>query len=242
MGTGMTVDREHCPELVELVNAEIDGELTGAQRAELNRLVLADPAVRALRDDLRRLCAAIDAIPAEEPPADLGARVMESLPGHPPVREDRDVHPRHGLNRPVLRYAAAFAGGLLISALAFHFAVDPRTLDSQELAGTLVAADPSRLQVELEQVRGTIELEGTARAPVVQTRLVAVRPVQVIARLEGQEIRLSGFAATPGEPTELSAAFSRAAVATPAVVQVEIVDEASGAVLRSARLRPELSD
>ena len=35
----------------ELINAEIDGVTTGAQRAELNRLLLADPAVRALRDD-----------------------------------------------------------------------------------------------------------------------------------------------------------------------------------------------
>ena len=35
---------------LELVNAEVDGELTGPQRAELNRLLLADHAVRQLRE------------------------------------------------------------------------------------------------------------------------------------------------------------------------------------------------
>ena len=42
-------DHEHA---LELINAEIDGVLSGPQRAELNRLLLADPAIRALRDEL----------------------------------------------------------------------------------------------------------------------------------------------------------------------------------------------
>ena len=44
-------------EYLELIHAELDGELDARQRSELARRLLADPAVRAVRDDLRRLCA-----------------------------------------------------------------------------------------------------------------------------------------------------------------------------------------
>ena len=54
-----------------LIHAEIDGELDAAGRAELARWVLADPEGRALRDQLRSLCAALDAVPAVDPPEEL---------------------------------------------------------------------------------------------------------------------------------------------------------------------------
>lgn len=233
-------DREHC---LELIYAEIDGELTGSQQAELSRRLLADPAIRVLRDEVRQFCRAIDSVAPEDPPADLRASIMESLPASPSVCEDKDVRPLGGrFGRPVLRYAAAFAGGLLVSALAFQLAMDHATLDSGDLTGTIAAADPSRLEVRLDEVRGTIALEGTATAPVVQARLVADRPIQVIARLDGQEVRLSGFVAAQDEPTELSAAFSRAALSTPATVNIEVVDTVSGRMLRTAALRPNVPD
>lgn len=230
-------DREHC---LELIHAEIDGELTGAQQAELSRTLLADPATRALRDELRQFCRAIDSVPPEEVPADLRVSIMESLPVLPPVCEDRDVRPGGRYGRPVLRYAAAFAGGLIVSALAFQVAVQHQALDSGELAGTIAASDPSRLELRLDEVRGTIELEGTATSPVVQARLVADHPIQVIARLDGQEVRLSGFAAAHNQPTELSGAFSRAAVSAPVIVKIEVVDPTSGRMLRTADLRPNV--
>ncbi len=37
-----------------LIQAEIDGELNDRQRAELSRSLLADPALRAAREEMRR--------------------------------------------------------------------------------------------------------------------------------------------------------------------------------------------
>ena len=64
MDTGMTGQDT----TLELINADIDGVITGPQRAELNRLLLADPSVRALRDDLLRTCRALDAYAARGTP------------------------------------------------------------------------------------------------------------------------------------------------------------------------------
>ena len=230
---------------LELINAEFDGELDGPARAELSRRLLADASLRALRDETRALCAVIDALPSENPPQGLRASIMETLPASPPACQDRDVRPA-GLRsgRPLLRYAAAFAGGLLVSALAFQFAVRDARLDSGELSGTIAAvtADASRFELQLDEVSGTVRVEGPDSAPVVVAELAAARPVQVIARLDGQEVRLSGLGEAPGDRTPVRAAFVRRnASHSPARVEVSIVDAASGAVLQTTVLRPSVA-
>lgn len=225
---------------IELIHAEIDGEITGPQKAELGRLLLADPALRELRAGLRRTCEALDALPLETPPADLRSSIMESLAALPPRCEDRDVRPRARFGQPLLRYAAAFAGGLIVSALAFEFGLRHETLDAGELAGTIAAvtADPSRLDLHLDEVHGTVRLEGSPAAPVVVAELAASGPVQVIARLDGEEVRLAGFAATQQRS---SARFTPSAVRASAHVEVRIVG-AAGDVLQTTTLRPNVPE
>jgi hypothetical protein len=52
---------------LELIQAEIDGELAEHDRAELARFLLANPGARAVRDDLKRLCATLDRVEPVEP-------------------------------------------------------------------------------------------------------------------------------------------------------------------------------
>ena len=230
---------------LELINAEVDGELDGPARAELSRRLLADAGLRALRDETRATCTAIDALPSEDPPRGLRASIMERLPASKPACQDRDVrlaglHP----GRPLLRYAAAFAGGLLVSALAFQFAVRDARLDSRQLSGTIAAvtADASTLELHLDEVSGTVRVEGPDSAPTVVADLAAARPVQVIARLDGEEVRLAGFGATQhGRPPVRTAFLHRNARRSPARVEVSLVDAASGAVLQTTVLRPTVA-
>lgn len=240
MGAGMS-GRERG---IELIHAEIDGEITGPQKAELGRLLLAEPALRDLRAGLRHTCEALDALPLEAPPDGLRASIMESLPASPPRCEDRDVRPPGRFGRPVLRYAAVFAGGLIVSALAFQAGMRHQSLDARELAGTIagVTVDPSRLELHLDEVRGTVRLEGAASAPVVVAELQSSRPVQVIARLEGQEVRLEGFAAPHPGKQPARAQFSQRSKVRPARVEVTIVDVASGDVLQATTLRPTVPE
>lgn len=218
--------------IIELVNADIDGELSGPERAELSRVLLADPAARALRDDLARTCAALDALEPVELPAGLHESIMGALPPAP-IRVEPKIRWAF-LRQPGFRYAATFAGGLLVSALALQGGITRQDgLDSRELAGTIasLASDPSRIDVSLPQVRGAITLEGTAASPVVQTHLAATQPVRVIARSAGREVRLDGFVAPQDAPVEMSAGFG-----ADAPIDVEIIDVASGSVLQTARL------
>lgn len=205
MGVGMTGQDT----TLELINAEIDGTLTGPQRAELNRLLLADPSVRALRDGLARTCRALDEMPREEIPAGLHEAIMTGLPVAAPKS--------HGLrhvsftSRPLLRYAAAFGGGLLVSALAFQLGrLDSTELGAGQLAGTIAAAThaEARMIVNLDQVRGTITLTGAAEAPQVVTSLESTRPVSIVTHLHGD-----------------------------GRVEIQVVDDATATVLQRGNLR-----
>jgi anti-sigma factor RsiW len=180
MGVGMTGQDT----TLELINAEIDGTITGPQRAELNRLLLADPSVRALRDSLARTCRTLDAMPREDVPSGLHEAIVMGLPVTAPKS--------HGLrrtgfaSRPLLRYAAAFGGGLLVSALAFQFGkLDSTEFGAGQLAGTIADAThaEARMIVNLDQVRGSITLTGAVEAPQVVTALKSSHPVSIVTRL-----------------------------------------------------------
>jgi anti-sigma factor RsiW len=225
---------------IELINAEIDGVLNGPDRAELNRLLLADPAVRELRDQLRQACAALDAVEPEDIPADLHASIMAALPGSAVQDQEPARAGRYG--KPVFRYAAAFAGGLLVSALAFHFSgTGSPGLGTHELAGTLAPASVHTLRIDLPQVQGQVALSGSAEAPLLVTRLAATAPVQLIASLDGKEVRLDDFVAPQSAPVQLSAGLGASASAVP-LVKVTLIDMASGTVLLTAVLSPNVPD
>jgi anti-sigma factor RsiW len=194
---------------LELINAEIDGVITGPQRAELNRLLLADPSVRTLRDELTRTCGALDDMPREELPAGLHEAIVARLPVARP--QSHGLHRTSFTSRPTLRYAAAFAGGLLVSALAFQFGnVESTELGAGQLAGTIAAAThaEARMIVNLDQVRGSITLTGSAEAPQIVTSLESAQPVSVVTHLRDD-----------------------------GVVDVQVVDDATGSVLQRGNLR-----
>jgi len=180
MGVGMTGQDT----TVELINAEIDGALTGPQRAELNRLLLADPAVRALRDSLTRTCRTLDEMPREEIPAGLHEAIVTGLPVAAP--KSKVLRRTAFTGRPLLRYAAAFGGGLLVSALAFQLGkLDSTEFGAGQLTGTIADAThaEARMIVNLDQVRGSITLTGAAEAPQVVTSLESSQPVSIVTRL-----------------------------------------------------------
>mgnify|MGYP003488922649 FL=1 len=205
MGVGMTGQDT----TVELINAEIDGALTGPQRAELNRLLLADPAVRALRDSLTRTCRSLDEMPREEIPAGLHEAIVTGLPVAAP--KSHVLRRAAFTGRPFLRYAAAFGGGLLVSALAFQFGkLDSTELGAGQLAGTI--APPSRVEarmiVDLPQAQGVISLAGSAQAPQVVTSLAAQQPVSIVTQLHEN-----------------------------GTLDVQVVDDATSTVLQRGKLR-----
>ena len=73
-------------QLQDLIQADLDGELSVAERAELARLLLRDPQARNLHEEFRRTDQLLRDIPAAEPPpglraAILAGRALSAAPG-----------------------------------------------------------------------------------------------------------------------------------------------------------------
>ena len=63
-------------QLQELIQADLDGELSVAERAELARLLLQDPEARRLHGEFRQTDQLLRDIPAAEPPPGLRAAIL----------------------------------------------------------------------------------------------------------------------------------------------------------------------
>jgi anti-sigma factor RsiW len=190
---------------LELIQADVDGELPEQHRAELSRYLLAHPEARAVRDDLRRLCGALDRVPAVEPPSELKASILGSVRLPAPKGGASSLHGFWGSPRMV-RFAAVFAGGLLVSAIAFQLGTDRRSgLDTSQVVGTMASPDAAAssvpvdtLKVSLDQVSGTVSLVQSPSSRVLEFDLAAKEPVEVVVAHDGQETRITGFAQAGG--------------------------------------------
>jgi len=181
---------------IELIHAELDGELTSEQRAELSRVLLANPEARSLRDELNRLFGALAQLEDAAPPRELHASVLNAIGARPgPAQSVR----RSWYTGPAFRYAAVFVGGLLASALLLGpGARQTGGPDVSELVGTIGGqhaagrgAPIDRVELDLAQVSGAVNSYRLEGQLVVELDLKASEPIEVVATHGGQTVHFS---------------------------------------------------
>jgi len=161
------------PRLLELIQADLDGRLDGAGKAELARLLLADPAARRLQEELRRTDALLRDLPRAQPPDDLRTAVQEAL-GLPDHNRGGGRDADGGVG---FRLAAAVVAGLVVVGLGYGLLSDRQ--DTTALQGSVAAsAAPvatlragegevlARLSRAQDGSRLTLETRGTATGEV----------------------------------------------------------------------------
>jgi hypothetical protein len=176
------------PRQLALIHAEIDGELDAEQRAELARCVLADPNVRAVREDLRRLCTALDGLVPAEPPAQLRESVLAALPQSSFRRRPSFV--------PRWRYAAVIAGMLAAGVLVLETLRGPETA-SRDAAGT-IASVPAPTIIDTVRlgsgpVSGHVSLYRDSKGVGLEFELAANAPVDVLISSSGHTLQVKGL-------------------------------------------------
>jgi anti-sigma factor RsiW len=172
---------------IALINAEIDGELDAAQRADLARCLLADPQARALREDYRRLAALLDGMKAVEPPAELRERAFAALP------QSQLKRPR--LLSSAWRLAAVLAGVVAAGAVVFE-AVKAPTPGSSDLSGTIAAQTATMIDtVSLgeDAVSGRVSLYRDRAELALKFELVTSSAVDVLVASGGHSLRFNGL-------------------------------------------------
>jgi len=226
---------------VELIHAELDGELTSEQRAELSRVLLANPEARALRGQLSHLFGDLAKLENAAPPPELAASVLNAI--------DRRATPGPALSArrswftgPAFSYAAVFVGGLLVAALLFgpgaRDAVGP---DVTELVGTIGGhgfagrgAPIDQVELDLAQVKGVVNSYQVDGQLVVELDLTASEPIEVVARHAGQTVHVS-LESRPDATPERVIWLPTGHVQSDPGVELEVY--ASGQLMHRASLR-----
>jgi hypothetical protein len=182
------------PRTLELIHVELDGELDGAQRAELEARLAADPAARDYREQWRRINAALAQLPSVEPPAGLGRRWQGGSPAAPVRLTSR---PRRWL-RPAIGLAA---GGMALALALGYGGLGRQLLDGNAMVGTIGGASSAdgarRIPVDVEGVTGAIALLPSATGWTLDFDLRSERATPVTATWEPSAMALGEVRGTP---------------------------------------------
>ncbi len=220
------------PEHIDnLLQEAVDGELTADRRAELDRLLAAQPALAERLRRLERLDRALAALPSQEPPPGLVGDILAALPptAAPRVRTLRPAPPP-ATRRNLMALAAGL--GVLAVALVVEQGTGPAPSASDAI-GTLLATPPAatvpaagQLLLSLEPLRGSIQAQARAGGIAVDLDLVATGEVLLTVAPGAGEVRRSIGPGLLRETLQIAAdpaAPLRVTVATPGQSAQEFV-------------------
>ena len=177
-------------QLQELIQRELDGELSVPERADLARLLLQDPEARRLHQEFRRTDELLHEIPVADPPPDLRAAILAA-----PSRSLRPADAgRRTHTRSLYRLAAVILGGLLVVGIA-GLLLDSDTRRSG-LQGSVGAAAQDRLSLRAEGVEASAMLRRDGQMMRLELTVSTTIPCEVVARFDPAT---TTFVGTTGE-------------------------------------------
>lgn len=206
----MAIDQKY----TDLINADVDGEISDGDKDELKAYLAEDAEGRALHEELSSLCSVLDAVEAAEPPPHLRHVIMNSTKAVP-VAVKRPGFLQTLFATPAVGYAATFAAGVLLTlSLVNSGQISIRAFDDVTgLVGSV--ADPveantlGSISVVETQVAGTVALRSSGSMLILDFDLVAIEPIEIEAEYTDKTIWFNGFAQLESSGTTISAESGR---------------------------------
>jgi hypothetical protein len=207
--------------LHELIQSDLDGALSAAERALLARLLLKDPEARRLHSQFGRLDRLLRDIPLAEPPAGLRAAILAE-----PAMSSRSGSPRRvPRGWPLYGVAAALLGGMAIVGVGYLM-MDDRT-PGADLQGSVVAAGGEassaprdHWNVQAEGIGASASLRRAGEGLRLELKLSATKPGEVIVGFDPAATSLVG------EPAglQLDSASGRVVIQSEAGTRIHVLD------------------
>ena len=213
------------PRYIDLMNAEIDGEISADDRALLEAFLESNPdAVRYL-DEIRATANLLDSAEMLEPPPGLVRSVMAEIPsaaGREPV-PGRSIGEILGdfFGIAPVRYALSFAAGAILtfSIISSDRATRSAFDDVTSLVGTM--GDPAAagvftrrdvMRLTLNELAGSVALNSRGNLMILDFDLAALEPVEIVASFNNRDIWFNGFAQLESSGTSVAAATGQVTV------------------------------
>ena len=157
------------PNLDELLNSFIDGELAPRQHTEVQRLVAHDEKVAQRLDELQQCKTLLSSLPVVEAPPQILENVKASLArrtllGEEPSAFDEQIGARHLLGRKVFAAAAMFGLVAILAAVVYSIVAptvpqEPIAAEQRNMPTTIDLAEPAPVIVVAAPFSGRLELQ-----------------------------------------------------------------------------------
>lgn len=195
----MTDDR-----LFELINLEIDEQISDAELEELNRLVAGNQDAAGIREEMRSVARELDAIDSIDPPGDFQQDVLARIRERRPTPKGEVVRetPFTGNRGRVFRYAWALAAGLLLGLLLSPLFIDqsPPSVTSSDASGTMrepISSDDWEVltsrTIHTPPAVGRVEARRARDRVAIDLELRSEVPTEVELRFDPADLGLAGF-------------------------------------------------
>ncbi len=196
---------------IELIHADIDGEIGSADKEELDAFLAGSEDGRQLYDELHSLSSMLDNSEDETPPEHLRHLIMNNLPASNREPQESPGFLEVLFATPALKYAGTFAAGVVLTlSLVDSGEISNNAFeDVTGLVGTV--ADPSAgeiasiVTVNKAEIAGRVSLRNTESLLILDFDLVAKDPINIEAEYTDRTIWFNGFAQLESEGTTVSA-------------------------------------
>jgi len=203
------------PNIVELINADIDGEISPADKQELEAFLADSPEAQAMRAELSGLSTSLNELPDLDPPVHLKHTIMASIPKTKAQQRRRNML-LSLFAAPAMRYAGMFALGSLITLtlISSDQLSDSAFHDVTGLVGTISSDVPDgpgvqSTRIDRPEVAGRVTLRSSGPLLIVDFDLVSSGPVDIVASYADQTIWFNGFAQLESPGASISAQSGR---------------------------------
>lgn len=206
----MAIDQK----FTNLINADIDGEISDADKAELLAFLADSTEGRTLYEELSMLCSKLESIEDATPPDHMRYVIMNAVkPMH--ARPSFLSSLRTLVAAPALRYATVFAAGVALTlSLANSGQITNNAFsDVAGLVGTVANPTDTKLESSIAitetEVAGTVYLRSRGPLLVLDFDLVTKGPIDIEANYIDPSIWFNGFAQLESSGTTISAGTGR---------------------------------
>ena len=199
------------PKYFELIQADIDGEIDDAGKAELESFLADSEEGRSVYEQLETLCRSLDGMPSIDPPQHLRHVLLNQAP----VKAAPQPSPGF-LQRlfagPILGYVGMFAAGVALTLTLVDSDQISRGAfdDVTGLVGTIADSEfavpeHGTISVDKSEVAGTVTLRSTGPILIVDFDLSSRQPVEIVAAYSDKTIWFNGFAQLESSGTSIAA-------------------------------------
>jgi len=199
------------PKFVELINADIDGEISPADKQTLEALMADSPEAQAMQAELSGLNSSLNELPDLDPPVYLKHTILASIP-KTEAQQRRSNFLHSIFASPAFRYAAMFAAGaiLTLNLVSSDQLSDRAFSDVTGLVGTMSSDVPDgpgiqSTRIDRPEVAGRVTLRSSGPLLIIDFDLVSSGPVDIVASYADQTVWFNGFAQLESPGASISA-------------------------------------